>query len=180
MDLNWIRQEVSKDENDIDWMSIIDVANILYKDQNKKTSLLGLSKGFVNFIKSSPYSNIIEEIKSIYPNAKIFKIKSQSEAINLIKSVRGVLPEVNRQVIMDEIIVFISDKNTIETAFNRYKLPYIKYIATGYHKKIVSTDGKSDYKNYYRWKRDGEKSIVWERGQGKSIKRDNLLDELFK
>lgn len=183
MDLNWLRKEISKNQEDINWLDILDTVNKIYKEENDKNSFLGISKGFINFVKVSWLhhgNELANEIKQMYPNARIYQVSTQSKAIKLIKPTKDQSAEVDRKIITDNIVVFISDKNTIETVFNRYKLPFIKYISSISTKKIISPDGNSSkYFTYYRWRKDGERGIKWEKGQGLSIKRDNLLEELF-
>ncbi len=176
MDLKWLREEIANNQEDINWLDVLNTVNKIYKEENDKKSFLGINKGFINFVKVS-WSH---EIKQMYPNAKIYQVGTQSKAIKLIKPTKDNPAEVDKKTISDNIIVFISDKSTIETIFNRYKLPFVKYIGAITSKRVVSPDGnKSESKTYYRWRRDGERSIQWGKGQGLSIKRDNLLEELF-
>jgi hypothetical protein len=182
MDLNWLRKEIAKNQEDINWLDVLDAVNKIYKEENDKNSFLGISKGFVNFVKvswSHHGTELANEIKQMYPNAKVYQVGTQSKAIKIIKPTKDNPAEVDRKVITDNIIVFISDKNTIETVFNRYKLPFVKYMGARASKRVTSPDGKSEVKTYYRWRRDGERGLKWEKGQGLSIKRDNLLEELF-
>lgn len=106
--------------------------------------MLGFSLGFLNFIKGSPYSagGISNEIKIIYPNIKIFIIRSQSQLIKMIKD-----GQISRETISKDMIVILSDKTTLETAINRYKIPYctFKFAETT---KRINTDpniGKGAY-----------------------------------
>jgi hypothetical protein len=183
MDLKWLREEIAKNQEDINWLNVLDTVNKIYKEENDKKSFLGISKGFINFVKvswSHYGTELANEIKQMYPNAIIYQVGTQSKAIKLIKPTKDKPAEVDKKTISDNIIVFISDKSTIETIFNRYKLPFVKYIGAITSKRVMSPDGnKSESKTYYRWRRDGERSIQWGKGQGLSIKRDNLLEELF-
>lgn len=38
MDLKWLRKEIAKKQEDINWLDVLDTVNKIYKEENDKTT----------------------------------------------------------------------------------------------------------------------------------------------
>ena len=177
MNLDWLRKEVLKEQNEIDWIKVSDLSKKFYNEENQKNSVFGLSKGFVNFIKVSymhfatEFSN---ELHLIYPNVKIYQCKTQSALIKVIKD--GVI---TRDSIRNDLVVVFSDKLTVETVFNRYKIPFFKFNAARSYRSYKQEDVSYKREDRFSWRKEGEKGFTWKKGTGLSMRRENILESLF-
>jgi hypothetical protein len=155
----------------------MDTAKKLYDEENKKKSILGLSKGYVNFLKVS-YTfygrELSQEILLIYPNAKIYTVSTQSALNKMVKD-----NIINRETISNNLVIVISDKLTVETIFNRHKIPYFKFIGGSTTRSYKQSDGTQKRENRFTWRKEGDKGFSWEKGTGLSLKRENILEALF-
>lgn len=162
----WVKQELSK-EKGIDWLGISEKSKLIYKAEAKST-VLGFSKGFVNFVKVSSWYSIdqyINELRQIYPSANFIKSTKQYQVVRMVKE-----HTFSRENIDGSLTILLSDKNTIETVFNRYSIPYINF--------GLRYDGYGG-KNNFSLTRPGHDTIKWVKGQGVSFKRENILDQLL-
>lgn len=176
MDLDWLRAEVLKDPKEANWFKVSEVAKKLHDEENLNSSILGLSKGYVNFVKIGYYyqsDKYLNEVKLIYPNVKIHKFASQSALIKVLKG-----PELS-EYIQNELVIFTGDKSTLEPMFGRYKIPYVKFIMGESSKSYTKPDGSRGYQNRFTWRKDGNKGISWAKGDALSMKRDNLLEDIL-
>lgn len=177
MNFDWLKEELKKEQENIDWLVVMDTAKKLYDEENKKKSVLGLSKGYINFLKVSYIHygrELSTEIRTIYPEARIYTVSSQSSLIRLIKE-----HEITRESISNNLTIIISDKLTIETVFNRYKFPYFKFIGGTTTRSYKQSDGSEKREIRFTWRRDGDKGISWRKGTGLSMKRENILETLL-
>jgi hypothetical protein len=169
MSISWIRDEVLKEEKDIDWISIINYAKKAHSEKSKNESVIGITKGYINFVKVSyeHYAKIVkDDLQQIDPDLKIYIASTQSQVIKLIKSKVFTFDEIK-----NDKIILISDKSTIETALRRYDISYIKF---------TFKETRSSNKRVYIWKKEGkDKGIKWEKDVLLSLKRENILNQLF-
>ena len=176
MTLDWIKSEISK-EKDIDWLGIMNTAKALYKEENEKKSVLGLSKGFVNFIKSTYSSHeVLSEIKGIYNPDDLVIIEAgyHSKLNSILKE-----GKINSELLANKYVIVAADKTTIEPLFNKYNIPYIKFSSNRSSDHFKDENGKSYWKITFKWKKQGEKGIKWEKGKALSFKRENILEQIF-
>jgi len=164
-----------KDPSEINWLGVSEAAAKLYAEKNNENSILELSRGFVNFVKSNSEYNcgdIKAEVKLIHPNAKIYTTNFQSTVVKMLKD-----GDLNRDIISDELVVIISDKSSVETALVTYEMPVLRFTSS-----ITTRIANGKCTDTFSWKKNGGKRIKWEKGKGKAIYRDsklsNLLDEL--
>jgi len=183
MTLDWVRQEILKDQDKIDWMGIINASKVLYKEINENKNFLGLSKGFVNIIRTSHFSKfnrVEEELNSIYNPDDMIIIKAglQSILTNIVKSDSTI----NDYTLSNKIIIVITDKSTIESVLVKRNIPFLNFsmsLNTTRTEESMHLPTPT-YITMCSWRRRGEKSITWIKGQAISIKRDGILDELLK
>lgn len=175
MTLEWIRKEMKKKPENIDWFQVQETANLLYKEYNKSNLTLKISKGFINIVRVDSYWRMNEyakEVKQFYPNAKILTVTTQAAANKYIKD-----KTITMDSIKDELIVILTNKNTVDCLFNgerKLKLPILKFKLT---EGTSSKDGVR--KSIITWKGEGMKPVKWEKGQGLAIKRDDILTAIF-
>jgi len=174
--ISWMKKELIKSPDEIDWLTIMDKSQKMYREINDKKSYLGISKGFVNLVRTQIYNTnkIVEDIKTIYPNANIKIVNSCSVLIKLIKS-----GEIETMINGSSPLIILTDKATVELTLPKNKIPYLKFTASGKSKSIIDSSGKRTYENSISWKRAGEKTLSWKQGGLVSIKRENILEALF-
>lgn len=177
MTLQWLRQEVKKKPETVDWFQVQETANILYRKYNKSNLTLQLSKGFINIVRvnySWSSSKFSDEIKQFHPNAKVITASTQAAANKYIKD-----KTITSETIKDELIVILTDKSTIDCLFNgerKMKLPMLKFKLT--ENTSYSKENK-ERKTIMTWKGEGMKPVKWEKGKGLAIKRDDILTAIF-
>ena len=180
MDLDWVRKEVKKSPDKIDWLKIMDAAKEIYKEDNEKKSVLGLSKGFLNFIKSSYYdaNSIMADINTIYNQNDIVYIKGayHNDALKALKE-----GKITKETIIEKIVILITDRTTVEKLLHQYSIPYIKFSTSVNSKRVGKPipGVKAEFITTRRWKKEGQKGISWVKGQALALKRENVLDDLF-
>lgn len=173
MSLAWIRKEVAKSPSKIDWLRVIETARDIYREENESESILGLSKGFLNFVKLSSYydsKNIAAEILSIYnPNdVEILYGTYHNTVAKFIKE-----GKISQKTINEKIVVLLTERTTVERLFGQ--LPVMRFKSSYSYKRVPGSPSIS----LCKWKKDGEKGISWEKGKSVALKRDNILDDLF-
>ena len=173
MDLNWIRAEVQKNQEDIDWLSIVDISRKIYDIENKKKSVLGLSRGYINFVKVTDYygNKISDALYLIYPKIKIYKVSTQAQFNKMFKD--GIL---NKKIMSDELVVILSAKS-IENVLTRNKIPFFKFIARTINRSYKQPNGSFKRDERISWRKEGEKGFTW--SDSLSLRRDNILENLF-
>ncbi len=181
MTLDWVRKEILKDQDKIDWMGIINTSKALYKEVNENKSFLGLSKGFINIVRCSyTFNQAEEELLSIYNATDVIIIKAglQSVILDILKS--GEI--INDFTLSNKIIIVITDKSTIESLLVKKNIPFLNFTMSIDTMRTKESMGltTASYITTCRWKKIGEKAITWVKGQAISIKRDGILDELLK
>lgn len=169
MTLDWLRQEVQKEPNEINWLEVMNTAKSLYREDNENTTVFGLSKGFVNFVKcrSTIYSNDLRnELLKIYkPDDLLFiTVDKQSDLNKMLKG-----SQISSDVLSRKLIIVFTDKNTVEPLFNKYNVPYLKFNFS----RTWTTP------KVFKWKKEGSKQIVWKLGEVLSFKRENVIEELL-
>lgn len=176
MTIDWIKKEIKKNSKDIDWLGISNTAKAIYLKNNESKSVLGLGKGFVNFINSSSYDfrELKAELYSIYKEDELDIIDGnyQSTVNNLIQSGR-------LSNLKEKIVIIHTDKYTIEKLFLKNNIPYIRYSTSMSTKRYKDSNDKDCYLRTFRWKKDDEKVIKWEKGQAISFKRNTILEDLL-
>ncbi len=174
--ISWMKKELLKSPDKIDWLSIAEKSKKLYKEINDKESFLGISKGFVNLVRTSIYDTkeIISDIQLVYPTANIRVVKYCTDINKLIKNgdIKTLLEE-------DVPLILLTDRATVEMTLPKNQIPYLKFSATKKSKSTVDVNGKRTYERSTNWKKAGEKPITWKTGGLVSIKRDNILELIF-
>lgn len=173
MDINWIRQEVKKNIEEIDWIEIIRSSTALYKEVNDRSSVLGLSKGYVNFFKCAGYytQHFIEDIKKIYPGVKIVNIRTSHQVAKLINE-----KIITLDSIKEDLTVVVGDKTTMESVLSRKGIPFIKFNIGVKRQRDIKTN---TYSTTITWKKDGEKGIKIKEGDFVTMNRNSKLDNLL-
>lgn len=177
MTLEEIRKEVLKEQDQIDWVSIMISAKTIHRKVNENKSFLGLNRGFINVVRVPSWQSkeYIAELSTIYnPNDITFiDAPIQAKLLKVLKE--GTL--VNEDTIKNKLIVVLTDKMSIETLLARKNLLFLKFSMSMNSERIENSTQRI---TKCKWKKQGEKTITWIKGQGVSIKRDNILDELLK
>lgn len=176
--ISWMKKELLKSPDKIDWLSIAEKSRKLYKEINDKQSFLGISKGFVNLVRTSIYDTkeIISDIQLVYPSANIRVVKYCTDINKLIKT-----GDIKKLLEEDVPLILLTDRATVEMTLPKNQIPYLKFSAIKRSKSTLDVDvnGKIIYERYTNWKKAGEKPITWKTGGLVSIKRDNILELIF-
>lgn len=171
--IEWLRSEVSKDINDIDWIKVVRTSNILYRQKNDQSSYFGITKGYVNLIKVAGMYSVNElsiELKKIYGNDNVLLPSNSHKVIGMIKE--GII---TTNTIAEKPILLFTDKNTVESVFHRHGIPFIKFNVSD--RNLRQSDGT--HKRTYTWKRENDKSIKFDKNEFISINRDGILSSLL-
>jgi hypothetical protein len=171
--LEWLRSEVLKDINEINWIKVVRTSNLLYRQKNDKSSYFGITKGYVNLIKVGGIYSCRElaiEMKKLYGDENVLLPNNSHKVVHMIKD--GII---TTDTIVQKPILLFTDKNTVESVFHRHGIPFIKFHLSD--KGYKHEDGT--YHRVYNWKRENDSPIKFEKNDFIAINRDGILSTLL-
>ena len=186
MTIDWIRKELEKYPEKVDWLAIAGASTKLYKEYKTPENFLGLKKGFVNLVSCNYYWHngwkcFDEEafIKSLCPDAIIIKAQLQSDVVNYVKdlTIDGF-----KKAFTENMFIILSSKKTVDTYLNRINIPFIKFRSLIECESIKIKPGSviPEGKPYMKWRKEGSKEIKVKESDIIIHKRDSILEKLLK
>ncbi len=167
MTIDELRIEVSKDFNEIDWLKVYQTSKSFYKENSvNDNNILSLSRGVLNFVKCGGLYNLkFEDIKKFCPDV-VFYGSNVSDFLKLKKA-----GKFDKESLDNNIVVFYTDKTTVETNIERHNIPYIKFNYTP-----ASTWSKKPSV----WTRPNNEKIRWSGDELVALNRDFKLNSILK
>jgi hypothetical protein len=166
MTIEELRIEVSKDFNEIDWLKIYQTSKSFYKENAiNDGNILSLSKGVLNFVKCNYSYNLdFEDFRKFCPDLIVYG-DNVSKLLKLRKE-----GKFNKDILDNNIVIFYTEKTTVEPNLERHNIPYIKFNYTS-----SWNDKKPNV-----WTRPNNEKIRWSKNELVALNRDFKLNKLLK